>query len=438
MKKIRKLFVFVAVFLLFNSAAYAKGQQTDDNSESFVIGLGQFREIAGHKTVFGENLVGQLHPIFQGSFEYTVSNNDLTEITTVNAGTVIQEEAMALVRTSGTTASSALLQSHQHARYRAGLGGALSFTALFTSPVSGTEQYIGLMDETGTNEAFNNGYAVVYNGSTFVFARWQNDVLITVSQDAWLDPMLDGTGASGMTLTQTNINVFQIRFQYLGAGAIELWIEDDSTGDFVLVHRILYANNFTTPSVFNPNFHFMMWVDNLSTSSAMILKSSSYAFFVEGITGLIELQQPKHSTGIVQKTSVTTATAIFTIRNSATYVGKTNFIDIQIEHFVASVEAGSPNNLASIALIKDTTFGGTPAYHLVATGDSVVEIDKAGTTITGGEVLLAVTLAGKNDEVIENIVNLVLLLGPEETITFAATSANSATVQASCLWKELF
>lgn len=491
------------------------------------------------KTAFGEILVGELYPQFQGSFEYTVDNTNLNTNVVVNDGTVTQASGMAVVGSSTTTASTACFQSKQHAKYRPGLGGLSRFTALFTSPIAATEQYIGLADETGSDaatgtvtltgggsgsvdgitvdsieimsgaenfdtdltetarnvvtninahtsdpnysatslgtvitiksdvlgtgangfvvssstttitttdvnlsggtdgEAFENGYMVGYDGTTFGFHRFQNDTKTTVAQSAWDDPM-DGTGASGMTLDQTKLNVFEIKYQYLGAGAIQLLIEDDSTGQFVVAHTILYANNNTEPSVHNPNFFHTMWVNNKATISNLILKSSSYSYFVEGRTSFIELHQPDHSSGIKEKTSVTTEVAIFTIRNKATYFSKTNFIDIILQNLTTAIEASSANNIGQIRLLKNATLGGVPSYADINTSDSVVEIDTAGTTVTGGEEIAFFLLAGKNDKGLEDLSKYRLIINPGETITLAGLSANSATIDGALLWRELF
>lgn len=389
------------------------------------------------KTAFGETLIGELSPQFQGSFEYTISNTDLNTNTVVNGGTVTQASAMAVMTTSTTTASSALFQSKQHAKYRPGLGGNSRFTALFTSPISGTEQYVGIMDEIGSSEAFENGYGIGYDGITFGFQRWRNDVLITVAQVNWDDP-LDGTGASGMTLDQTKLNVWEIRYQYLGAGKIQLCIEDDSTGDIVVIHTVLYANNNTEPSVYNPNFFHTMWVANKATTSNMIIKSGSYAYFVEGRTSLIELHQPENSSGSIEKTTVTTEVAIFTIRNKSAYTSKTNFIDIMLLGVGGSIEAGSANNLANIRFIKNATLGGSPSYSDINTTDSVVEIDTSGTTATGGKELDGEDLAGKNDKFRESLIGSRIILNPGDTLTVAGSSANSATIRARIVWRELF
>ncbi len=389
------------------------------------------------KTAFGELLVGQLSPQFQGSFEYTVDNTDLNTNTEVNGGTVTQASGMGVVTTSTTTASSALFQSKQHAKYRPGLGGLSRFTALFTSPVAATEQYIGVMDEMGSSAAFKNGYSVGYDGTTFGFHRFQNDSKITIAQADWDDPM-DGTGISGMTLDQTKINVFEIKYQYLGAGKILLCIEDDSTGDFVVAHTVLYANNNTEPSTHNPNFHHTMWVANKATTDNLILKSASYAYFVEGKTSFVELHQPENASGTKQKTTVTTEVAIFTIRNRSTYASKTNFIDIVLIGTGASIEASSANNLGGIRIVKNATLGGVPSYSNINTSDSVIEIDTAGTAVTGGKELGAGLLAGKNDGLRVSLINNKIILNPGDTITIAGSSANSATIRAQITWRELF
>ena len=388
-------------------------------------------------TAFGELLAGQLHPQFQGSFEYSVTNTDLNTNTVVNGGTVTQASGMAVVGSSTTTASTALLQSKQHAHYKAGLGGVLRFTALWTTPVAATEQYIGLADEVGSSAAFKNGYMIGYNGTTFSYARFQNDTLITVAQSAWDDP-LDGTGASGMTLDQTKLGVFYIGYQYLGGGPVFIYAENDATGLPFLVHTDLYSNKNTEPSVHMPHFFHMMWVNNKATTSDLVVKSSSYAYFVEGMTSFIELHQPHHSSGLNEKTTVTTEVAIFTIRNKATYASKTNFIDIIIAHYAVSIEANAANSLGAIRLVKNATLGGAPSYSDINTSNSVVELDTAGTTVTGGIGLVAAPLAGKNDKHIENITSLKIILNPGETLTMAGKSANSATIDGECLWKELF
>lgn len=388
-------------------------------------------------SAFGDLRTTELAPQLQQSFEYTVGNTDLTVNASVNGGTITQASGMAVLTSSTTTASSAKLRSKQHAKYRSGLGGLARFTALFTDGVVGTEQFIGIMDEAGSSEAFKNGYGIGFNGDVFSVLRFQNDVLFDVAQSDWDDP-LDGTGESGIVFDHTKLNVFQINYQYLGAGAINFYIQNPSTGGYVLFHIIKYSNTNILPSTFNPNYHFTLWVDNKGTTDNMIMKSSSFAYFMEGSTSFIELHQPQNSTGIKSKTTVTSEVAIFTIRNKSSYVSKTNFIDIFLEHITASIEASAANNLGSVRLVKNATLGGTPSYADISTSNSVVEIDVAGTTVTGGVDIFPAPLAGKNDRILERLTDYKIILNPGETVTLAGVSANSATIEGSLLWKELF
>ena len=394
-------------------------------------------EINNTRTAFGEFLVGQLHPQFQGSFEYTVNNTDLNTNTVVDGGTVTQASGMAVIGTSTTTASTALFESKQHAKYRPGLGGLNRFTALFTTPVAATEQYAGIMDETGSSAAFKNGYAVGYDGVTFGVHRFQNDSKVTVALADCDDP-LDGTGTSEMEIDQTKLNVYGIRYQYLGAGSIEYLVENDTTGKFFVFHTVLYANKNTEPSTHNPNFHFTIWANNKGTTSDLIVKSSSYAYYVEGKTSFVELHQPENASGVKEKTTVTTEVAIFTIRNKSTYASKTNFIDIILLSVGGSIEASNANNLANIRIVKNAALGGTPSYSDINTTDSVVEIDTSHTTVTGGKELEGEALAGKNDKFRIALIDNKIILNPGETLTVAGASAGSATMDAQGAWRELF
>jgi hypothetical protein len=193
-----------------------------------------------------------------------------------------------------------------------------------------------------------------------------------------------------------------------------------------------------TPSVLNPNFEYTMWTANKGTTSDIIVKSSSYAFFVEGRTSHIENHVPLESSGEKQKTTVTTEVAIVTIRNKAAYASKTNFIEILLLGVYASIEASSANNLGKVRLVKNATLGGSPSYADINTSDSVVDLDVAGTTVTGGTELTSLPLAGKNDADRQDLSAWQIILNPGETLTLAGSSANSATIDAGLVWHELF
>lgn len=390
------------------------------------------------ETIFGETLTGELNPQFQISFEYTVDNTEITTNTKTNSGTITQADAMAVINSGATTASEAMIKSKRHAKYKSGMGGEARFTALFDTPKDATVQLIGLAGEKGSSTFFKNGIMIGYAGTTtFGLHLFANDIKTTIPLSAWDDP-LDGSGNSGMNITETNIGVFSIPFQYLGAGAVQIRIENPETGKYFTAHTVQYANNNVVPSSYNPNYHMTAFVDNLATTANLTMKTASWAYFVQGKTKYTELQQPQFSSGKKEKLVVTSEVAIFTIRNKTTYASKTNFIDLILQNIGASIEASSANNLGQVRLVRNATLGGTPIFADINTTDSIVEIDTAGTTVTGGKELFIGSLAGKNDKADKNLAEFEIILAPGETITLAGESVNSATFDGNLLWRELF
>jgi hypothetical protein len=384
-------------------------------------------------TAFGEALVGQLSPIFQHTFEYTVDNTRLTTNTVTGGGTITQADGKAVVSTSTTTGSTACLQSKRHARYKSGMGGVFRFTLLSSTPAADTEMLAGLADETGSSSPFKNGYMVGSVGVSFGFYRFANDA---TTYEAFDDP-LDGSGRSGVTIDHSKLNVFQIQFKYLGAGAIRVWMEDPTSGDWLLVHTSSYANANTAPSVHNPNFYGTLWTANTTTTDVSV-ECASFSYFIEGRTKFTELHQPVQSSDTIPATAITAETAIFTIRVRDTYHSKSNFIEACALSLGASYEANQASNLASVRLVLNATIGGTPSYSDINTSDSVLEIDTAGTTVTGGVEVGTLPLSGKNDRGSLYLADFNIVLRDGETLTVSGVSANSADFEASLLMRELF
>lgn len=388
-------------------------------------------------TAFGDNRTSLLHPQIEQTFESTVSNSQLIASAVTASGVVSQTNAMADVSSGTTVGGSAALYSAHFVRYHTGLGGLFRFSALFTSPVSGTLQYYGIMDERGSTATFKNGLSIGYNGTTLGIQRWQNDSLQEVPRSSW-DDKLDGTGTSGLNIDFTKGNVFDIQYQYLGFGAINFYVQNPTTGLPTKFHTIKYAGTNTTPSTFNPNYKATIFVFNGSTTNNITIRSGSFGYFVEGMTQYIEVYRPQFSSGTISKTGVTTETALFTIRNDSTYASKTNFIDTILERLSVALDTNSTNNLGMIRLIKNATLGGTPSYTKIHATDSLCSIDTSGTTVSGGIEIFSTELAGKDDKLVEDLSNYLIIEHPGDTVTVAVSSSNSASISGSLLWKELF
>ena len=169
-------------------------------------------------------------------------------------------------------------------------------------------------------------------------------------QADWNQDKLDGSGASGMTLDPSKLNVFQINYRWLGVGKIQFSIEDDVTGDAIPFHSIHYTNRHSEPHLSNPNFRLGYVAANLSG-----LGSNSAVGGASGMAG-IEGQLPTNTyttgTGSGTKTGLTSGSLhhMLSLRNSLLHAGKINLRTLELLKLSLSYTGNSP---AEILLALD-------------------------------------------------------------------------------------
>lgn len=377
-------------------------------------------------TAFGDLQVSQLEPKAGWTFAYNV-NPDMVNLFTSGTGTITQSGGMAVLKTGTTSGSWSYINTYYMMRYLVGQGSLIRFTAIYTAGVSGSKQILGFGDDS-------DGLFFGYNGSSFGILRRQAGVENWTPQTAWNIDKMDGTGPSGMILDQTKGNVYQIQFQWLGYGAIDFAIENASTGSFVPVHQIKYANANTLPSILNPSLPLTARVYNSGTPSNIILQTPSAMGFHQGTAGIaLNLT----NTFANSKTTLVSGldTAIFSIRNVSTFQGKTNRVQVKVA-FISYSADGTKDVTMRIA--RNATIGGTPVWNDINTNASVVQYDTSGTTATGGRNLLywGETKIGSNQMFPPD--NVPLYMEPGETLTIAANSAATADMICALTWSELF
>jgi hypothetical protein len=142
------------------------------------------------------------------------------------------------------------------------------FKALNAEVKSGTFEIVD--SSSGVVGTFSQDIAGVASTETF-----------TASTDFNTDK-LDGTGEVLQTIDFTKGNVYQIRYQWLGFGKIDFFIENPDTGEFTLIHEIKYANTETAPSIFRPTLPVRAEVENTTNNSNMTICMASAAAFTEG------------------------------------------------------------------------------------------------------------------------------------------------------------
>lgn len=251
-----------------------------------------------------------------------------------------------------------------------------------------------------------------------------------VAQTSWGSDVMDGTGNSGITLDSTKGNVYQISYQWLGFGQICFFIENPATGDFVLVHRIEYANANLVPSVDNPTLPLSAIVINTGNTSNLTIKIGSMGGFIEG-------KEP--DLGLLKSASVATVAVaatelpLISIKNKFDYQGKRNRVRVRIN--VVGISNDSKDIIVSAHLNPTLT---AASFSDVSTNTSVMTVDTSATAISGGAEIFSVSL-NKDESDNVSLKEYDFKLNPGDILTFTGISiAAGTTVTISVNWKELF
>jgi hypothetical protein len=252
-----------------------------------------------------------------------------------------------------------------------------------------------------------------------------------VAQTSWSEDKAAGAETLP-SLTFTNGNVFQIRYQWLGFGAIEFSIENPSTGRFVLVHRIEYANSATIPSIDNPTLPLCVFAGNTSNTSDIVVETSSLAGFVEGKDVDLGFLNSAEN-GITNLGA--TELPILSIRNKRVFQSKLNRARIA-PLFVALATLSTKPVIFRVRV--DTTLTGSPSFSDVAASTSMVATDTSASGVSGGNVILTTVLGKESAEIIDlTSLRARLLPGELITITAQAASGTNQEVNVSITWDEL-
>lgn len=251
--------------------------------------------------------------------------------------------------------------------------------------------------------------------------------LTTIAQANWNKDKLDGTGLSGMILDHTKLNVYKIQFQFLGSGVIRYFVESDSTGEFILVHQIDYANNNTVPSVRNPTLPSRMMVKNTTNNTDIVMKTGSDSIFSEG---KISKKGILGSTSATQ--TITTEEIIFAAHMPPVFKNVQNRVIVRPVR-VTLVADGT--KLVTLRLYINPVINGAPIFTPVNAAISPVLVSSTSDlTVTGTPT--TTSALGKTEAVTRDIDILQLIAIAGDSFVITAESANSSEVSASVVWQE--
>jgi hypothetical protein len=313
-----------------------QGQTQGTNPTTEVIGTNGNQSlnvcINDPRTAFNEIAVSQLTPLAQIDFVYGIATTITTSNTTGSNASVTASLGLLNVTSNGASGtSSALFNAKKFVKYRAGQGAQGRLTSLFSQPakVNGSICVSGLgfavANTTYPIDFIGFGYGNVSSCSQFgiLWRRNKNDIFYP--QSSWNFDKVDGTTKSGMTLNPQALNSWQIQFQY--CANILLYLENPSTGRFILVHSIP-TNQLvpTVPNFQNPTLQLMWYSNSASTSSnTLTCYGASGGHFLEGER---QLTGPRGALVNNPPGSIplNTETMIFALKNSTYYGAKQNLV----------------------------------------------------------------------------------------------------------------
>jgi hypothetical protein len=168
----------------------------------------------------------------------------LFDTTKFGAGTIthLPNESAVRLRTTAASGDSVVFQSRRYHRYQAGKGGHVVMTCVPGAGTANVRKRWGFFDE-------KNGLFFQLSGTTFSVVQRSNAsgavVDSTITQANFNGDKVNGTGKSGMNLSFTKGNIFEIYFQWLGVGFAS-FRTIDSVGNSIEMHRFKNANRLTT------------------------------------------------------------------------------------------------------------------------------------------------------------------------------------------------
>lgn len=253
------------------------------------------------------------------------------------------------------------------------------------------------------------------------------------ASSSWSEDQADGTGNLPV-IDFTKGNVFEIRYQWLGFGAVDFFIERPSTGRFILVHRDEYANANTVPSVANPIMPLCLIAANTSNTSDIILESACMMGGIEGKN----IEQGIANASVVETTGIgTTETPILSIHNHTVFQNKINRIIIKPNQLGVSFDASAANKPATVRVRLNAALTGA-SFSPIDVNTSVTFTDVSATSVSGGELLFALSIS-EGAPLSFDLSDRNVIIGPGETITISL-EASSGTIDpvVSFGWREIF
>ena len=377
----KKLFIGLLVaFLVLSTIAEA----------GFLENVNTRQQDSPDLDAFGSLRVSQKFNTFDMQFTYDLQPLFFQESATGTGDVTHKPNSSAATLTTGGTTDThgVIFQTKEYFRYQPIKSNFLAWTCILGSKTSDVRKRIGLFDA-------DNGFFFEQDGTNLKIVRRTKTsgsvVDNPVNQSSWNLDVLDGSGASGITLDEAFDQIFIIDFQWLGAGRIRYGF--DFGGQITYFHQEKYANTATVPFTTTGDLPFRAEIFNTSTAGGTttfdftcVGIASEGGFNPLGITSSV-------SNGITERTVSTTPLPVLSIKMADTFNSITN--RSLVEPLSYEIYSLDENIFYQIILNGSLT---NPSFNAVDATNSAVEFDVAATAISGGHVIDSGFLTGARDK----------------------------------------
>ena len=330
---------------------------------------------------FNELSVARKFPIVELTSVYGLSVlRDV--ITTTVSGSVTNTATEYNLNTTAVGADSASLESVLRGRYEPGYAGEAGIGVRI--PVSPTGNQVA---RWGLFDSQNGAFFGATSTNNFVAIR-RGGVDTVINQSSWNVDKLDGTGPSGVTLTLSKGNIFQIVFTWYGYGVIEfrVVVPDPTT----LAQEVITVNRFSPTgqtSFIDPNQPLRAEISNGGTAN-------SFNLFVGGRQySIIGKYDPTFRVTSERRT-ITNITTF--LRPVISFTRKAVFPAASARANSVEVDLDEINIISTVDLVYQVLVGGTidgtfvnfpTATTIIPDSETALLVNATSTIIVGGEVV---------------------------------------------------
>jgi hypothetical protein len=372
------------------------------------------------RTAFGELSVAQPTPICGWMFSNNVHPAMIVNTQEGGAPAITIDAGRASILASNSSGSSTnRLWTRKSLAYVPGIGGLARFTSVFENPMADSYMLVGLGNDS-------DGFFFGYNGTSFGVCRLRDGTQYWTEQANWNGEAL------GFTINPALLIPYQIRFQWLGGGAISFYVEDPDTGALKRVHTVPYANTSEFTSVNNPKLPMFVKVHKETTAGVGqpgVLTPSGMAL-IEGDRA--KAMMVDNAVRAARSISANAEGTIITIQNKASVFGgsNNNRSTVRVRLISAAAEGTRP---CTFRVYTNSTISGA-AYADVNTNNSIVESDTSGSAASGR--LIAAFEVGRTGNQTIGADSFTHELNVGETLSVTALSALASDVTCSVAWEE--